>query len=114
MRTSQYNYPKYSYQVSDHFAIEPINESGFFNHTREGNCFLNKQWLFEATQTITIGEEITMNYGISDYADYQFITHKPSPVFGNIFHGKMCENKQFQKMYGAIFSPYLKKKFAID
>jgi len=110
---SKVKYPKFSYQLSDDLALEPINEPTFFNHSCDFNSYINEDWMFEAIKDIEKGEEITIDYGAVDYLDYSFDCNCKSDNCRRSFDGKFSANLKFQKKMSKYFSPYLKQKFNI-
>ena len=113
MNDQSMNNFEHSFQVMDNFAIEPVNESKFINHSCNPNAFINKDWIFEALRNIKKGEEITIDYGTVDYDYYEFKCHCKSENCRKVLDGHISARKSFIKKHGKYYSPYLKNRFIL-
>ncbi len=105
--------PKWGFQISDDIELDPANEVTFMNHSCSPNVHVNDDWLLVASKDIAEGEELTLDYGTTDYFDYGFECRCNSNNCRRNFHGMISSDRAFQKEKSRFFSPYLKEKFGL-
>ena len=104
-----------SIQISDDLYLvsganpEPGDQ---INHSCDPNCGLLGATIVVAIRDISIGEELTYDYAMSDSDDYdQFSCECQSPNCRKLITGSDWKNPTLQRRYSGFFSPYLEKKF---
>ena len=88
-----------------------LEDADFVNHSCEPNCGIKGSLKFVAMRDINKGEEITIDYAMSESSDYQMICNCQNKNCRKIISGHDWKNKKLQQKYKGYFSDYLQKLF---
>ncbi|MBS3141408.1 SET domain-containing protein-lysine N-methyltransferase [Candidatus Woesearchaeota archaeon] len=104
------------FQINDDFFIAPISKNEikdsmmFLNHSCNPNAGIEGNIVFVAMRDINEGEEINIDYAMSDSLEYELKCNCGNKNCRKIISGKDWMRKDLQKRYNGYFSSYLQKK----
>lgn len=107
------------FQIDDNFVIGPLkkNEIGnimmFLNHSCNPNVGIRGEITFVAMRDIKTGEELTIDYAMTDNDYYKIKCHCGQKNCREVITGKDWQNKILQKMYKGYFSRYIQDKIEL-
>ncbi len=106
----------YSYYIENGFLICPLNpedpsDDWRMNHCCEPNCGVRGQIVFVALKDISIGEELTFDYAMTETnPDYSVNLHCNKSTCRKKFTGNDWKNPDIQKKYEGYMSLYIQSK----
>lgn len=102
-----------SLQVEEELFIVALSEGpgDYVNHSCEPNGGMRGQIELVAMRDISVGEEITFDYAMSDGSDYdEFTCECGAPNCRGVVRGTDWRNPALWEKYAGYFSPYLQKR----
>jgi hypothetical protein len=103
-------------QIADDLYIGPTSlaerESAmiFSNHSCDPNLGVQGQIVFVAMRDVEAGEELTHDWGMTDFDDYQMNCNCGAACCRKIITGQDWMRKELQEKYRGYFSWYLERK----
>ena len=106
-------------QVDDDFFIVPTTRQeletfGVFNHSCQPNIGFSSSISFIAMKDIDVGEELVFDYAFCETAFPSFPCACGTATCRHTVTENDWKDITIQKKYLSYFSPYLKKKIAVD
>ena len=104
------------FQIDDEFFIGPLTKKDvkesmmYLNHSCNPNAGIEGNIVFVAMRDINEGEEINIDYAMSDSLEYELKCNCGNKNCRKIISGKDWMRKDLQKRYNGYFSSYLQKK----
>lgn len=104
------------FQIDDNFVIGPLKKKEigkvmmFLNHSCNPNVGVRGEITFVAMRDIKIGEELTIDYAMTDNEIYKIKCNCGQKNCRKFITGKDWQNKMMQKKYKGYFSRYLQDK----
>jgi len=103
-------------QIDDDFFIVPTNreelkKTAVFNHSCNPTCGFSNSLALVAIQDINTGEELTFDYAFCESVIDEFSCNCSSENCRGIIKPTDWKDRKIQNVYGAYYSPYLRKKF---
>ena len=86
---------------------------GHVNHSCNPNCGIKNSVKIVAMRDIPRGEEITIDYAMSETSDYAMKCHCGFKRCRKMITGNDWRLKELQKRYKGFFSDYIKKKIKL-
>lgn len=105
-------------QIDDDLFIAPLTRAErtlsmiYLNHRCEPNCGIRGQITFVAMRNIKRGEELTIDYAMTDNGGEPMTCHCGIPSCRNVIRGTDWKRADLQKKYRGYFSAYLAEKIA--
>lgn len=105
----------YMLQIDDGIYIVTVKDlnsedQGYINHSCKPNCGIKNSLKIIAMRDIAIGEEITVDYAMSESSDYTIECNCGNTHCRKVITGNDWKSKELQKKYKGFFSEYLEKK----
>lgn len=102
-------------QVGDNLFFAATTDSetedaDYLNHSCDPNCGIKGRLKIVAMRNIAPGEEITIDYAMSESSEYKFSCNCGSRLCRKIVTGDDWKIKELQYKYSRYFSDYLERK----
>lgn len=104
------------FQVHDNFFVGPMTKEEvsesmiYLNHSCEPNAGVEGNIVFVAMRDIAAGEEVTIDYVMTDGDDFSFACGCRSPRCRKVVTGDDWKNKDLQRRYAGYFSSYIQNR----
>lgn len=92
---------------------DELEDSDYINHSCDPNCGFNGTLKIVAMRDIQEGEEITIDYAMSESSQYQMKCHCGNVNCRKVISGDDWKNKKLQQKYKDYFSKYLQKRMPV-
>ncbi len=105
-------------QIEQDMFVAPIHRSEreasmiYLNHSCDPNCGVRGQITFVAMRSIKRGEELTIDYAMTDSGGEAMTCNCGSPSCRSIIRGADWKKPELQRKYRGYFSSYLAEKIA--
>ncbi|HEV2990559.1 MAG TPA: SET domain-containing protein-lysine N-methyltransferase [Candidatus Angelobacter sp.] len=105
-------------QIADNLYIGPATPGEregamiFSNHSCDPNLGVQGQIVFVAMRDIVAGEELTHDWAMTDFDDYQKNCNCGAACCRRIITGQDWSKKELQEKYRGYFSWYLERKIS--
>lgn len=105
-------------QIDDDLFIAPVSETEressmlYLNHSCDPNVGVRGEITFVAMRDISVGEELTHDWAMTDDDDYSVECNCGASDCRKILTGKDWQRAELQKRYAGYFSVHLARKIA--
>lgn len=102
-----------SIQIEEGLFLVALNEGpgDYVNHSCDPNGGLSGQIALVAMHDISVGDEITFDYAMSDVTDYdEFQCECGSPNCRGVVRGSDWRRPELWEKYAGYFSPYIQRR----
>ena len=101
----------HSIQFEEHKWIDTKGIGRYLNHSCEPNCGVKDKFRFVAMRDISIGEELTFDYEMTEDSDWRMNCHCGSQYCRKIIGAYRNMPEETRKKYKGYISDWLVKKY---